>query len=357
MDRDMQTDVAIVGAGLGGLYAAYRLLNSGLKCCVIEARSRVGGRILSLPSAAEGLDVDLGPTWYWPHQPRIQRLLDELGIESFDQYSAGEAIYELRSGQCQRAGTAMAMHSRRVQGGMQRIVDKLADRLGPGGLNLSHTVETIERTSTGWKIGCTENATAFDARHLILAMPPRLIAQTFGGTSWLPQALRGALARVPTWMAAQAKFVATYDTAFWRGQGLAGDAFSQVGPLVEIHDASASVDAGHALFGFIGIASDIRTGLPEGALETHCLNQFERIFGPAAGDARQCYLVDWARDPQITVEADLEQDPDHPQIDLIPFQSDLVSLNLGFAVTETATEEAGYLEGALQAAERAVNTV
>src|SRR5262245_20099085 len=36
--------VAIVGAGLAGLHAAYRLLQAGVRAQVYEASSRVGGR-------------------------------------------------------------------------------------------------------------------------------------------------------------------------------------------------------------------------------------------------------------------------------------------------------------------------
>jgi monoamine oxidase len=43
-----EVDVAIIGAGLAGLYAAHRLEAAGLKCVIVEADSRVGGRLLTL---------------------------------------------------------------------------------------------------------------------------------------------------------------------------------------------------------------------------------------------------------------------------------------------------------------------
>ncbi len=50
-------DVAIVGAGAAGLAAAARLVRNGVSVCVLEARDRVGGRILTRRDP--GLDVAL----------------------------------------------------------------------------------------------------------------------------------------------------------------------------------------------------------------------------------------------------------------------------------------------------------
>ena len=41
-------DVAIVGAGPGGTYAAYRLRNKNLNIAVYEQLNRVGGRLFSV---------------------------------------------------------------------------------------------------------------------------------------------------------------------------------------------------------------------------------------------------------------------------------------------------------------------
>ena len=57
----MQTwDVIVAGAGMAGLAAAERLGQAGLKVLVLEARDRVGGRILTLPGLTPEHGIELG---------------------------------------------------------------------------------------------------------------------------------------------------------------------------------------------------------------------------------------------------------------------------------------------------------
>ena len=68
--------IAIVGAGVSGLYAAWRLQQRGMTdWMLIEARDTLGGRILSVPALSAGQSphpartidrFDLGPSWFWP---------------------------------------------------------------------------------------------------------------------------------------------------------------------------------------------------------------------------------------------------------------------------------------------------
>jgi monoamine oxidase len=51
--------VAIIGAGIAGLNAAYQLKKAGISATIYEARSRVGGRMFST-SIDDGLVIDLG---------------------------------------------------------------------------------------------------------------------------------------------------------------------------------------------------------------------------------------------------------------------------------------------------------
>ncbi len=101
----MNTDVLIAGGGLAGLYLANQLEQAGIDYLLVEARDRLGGRVLSLP--ARGSDTqadryDLGPAWFWPGQPRLMRLANELDVGVFPQYSDGNLVFQDAGGTVQR---------------------------------------------------------------------------------------------------------------------------------------------------------------------------------------------------------------------------------------------------------------
>ena len=60
----MKKKLIIVGAGISGIYTAY-LLKDKYDITIIEARDRVGGRILTIN------EFDLGASWIWKHQKNI----------------------------------------------------------------------------------------------------------------------------------------------------------------------------------------------------------------------------------------------------------------------------------------------
>src|SRR5215210_7520251 len=84
-----RADVAVVGAGLAGLVAARDLVAAGLSVAVLEARDRVGGRLLN-HTLEGGAVVELGGQWVGPTQDRVLALAEELGIGLFPTYIEGE---------------------------------------------------------------------------------------------------------------------------------------------------------------------------------------------------------------------------------------------------------------------------
>ncbi|GAA4015587.1 flavin monoamine oxidase family protein [Actimicrobium antarcticum] len=357
------THVLIVGGGLAGLAAALELEQAGIPYLLLEAQARFGGRILSQPVAADaGFGVDLGPTWFWPHQQRMQRLCSQLGLRIFTQHIAGDVLYQQSGGRpVQRNGAGQGMLSYRVEGGTQSLIAALVARLDPARLHHGCAIVRITHGNEGWCVtaGATTHETpaAADApqlvraRHLVLAAPPRKLMQIAGLSQCLPTGLPAALTATPTWMAAQAKFVAVYPTPFWRQDGLSGQAFSRVGPMVEIHDASATADSGFALFGFIGVPAGVRIRHTAGVLHEACLNQLVSVFGARAATPDVSYLKDWAREAWIVSDNDVDESPMHPELDLSAWLPQLHRMKMHFVGSEIAAEEGGYLEGALGSVE------
>jgi monoamine oxidase len=87
-------DVVVVGAGLAGLSAARLLSESGADVTVVEARERVGGRVLN-HHFADGSVVEVGGQWVGPTQDHVLGLIAELGLELFDTYDDGEYMVSL----------------------------------------------------------------------------------------------------------------------------------------------------------------------------------------------------------------------------------------------------------------------
>ncbi|HWI96683.1 MAG TPA: FAD-dependent oxidoreductase [Solirubrobacterales bacterium] len=94
VSESLEADVAIVGAGLAGLVAARRIAAAGKRPVVVEARDRVGGRLLN-EEIGEGKVVEVGGQWIGPTQERIAALAGELGVETFPTYDEGRHLIEI----------------------------------------------------------------------------------------------------------------------------------------------------------------------------------------------------------------------------------------------------------------------
>jgi monoamine oxidase len=91
-----KTKVIIIGAGFAGLAAAYFLQkNKKADVTVLEARSRIGGRIFSYNmDEKENLVIELGGEWIGNSHTRMQELCEELGLELFNNQFDTHLIYK-----------------------------------------------------------------------------------------------------------------------------------------------------------------------------------------------------------------------------------------------------------------------
>lgn len=93
------TDAIVIGAGISGLCAAYRLQQSGRSVIVIERSPRVGGMIHS--ERTEGYLLEYGPNSIQSGTPLIRKLIRDLGLEGRRVEAAESAgvRYLVRNGQ------------------------------------------------------------------------------------------------------------------------------------------------------------------------------------------------------------------------------------------------------------------
>ncbi len=87
-----RADVIVVGAGLSGLTAAREIAFKGKTVIVLEARNRVGGRILN-HDIGNGHVTEMGAEFVGPTQDHIIGLSDQLKVERFDTYDTGLNVY------------------------------------------------------------------------------------------------------------------------------------------------------------------------------------------------------------------------------------------------------------------------
>lgn len=350
-------DIVVIGAGLSGLAAALLAHEKGLSVCVLESRDQSGGRIRSVTNDDGEFRADLGPTWIWPMaQPVISRWIEKLGLTTFPQYDDGNTILDLGPDEPPRVGFIPGQDgSMRIAGGSQALIAALIARLPRGCITANERAKSV-RTDVDAIAVRSSSGVDYSARHLIVALPPRIAAGTLEWLPALPDELSVVLNSTPTWMAPHAKVAILYETPFWRDEGLSGRIVSRAGPIVECHDHCASDGSEAALWGFIGWPHEMRAELGN-TLTSHIHTQLKRCFGADRPDPLSIHIKDWSTDTHVASRNDLEEPMDHPSVRPDILRKTHFGGCITFAGSETADRSPGLIEGAFVAAERAVLNV
>lgn len=190
--------VAVVGAGLAGLSAAWELQEAGADAVVLDAARHAGGMIVT--ERRDGFVVEGGPDGFLAAEPDIQDLARALGIADrlVDQVARGAALWTGRRLETLPEGRAAELlgiqvpaevgvqHAaplqyafRTFEGGMQDIVDALVARLTPR-LRTTQGVTAVAPARRGWRLSFT-GASSLDAEAVILAVPAWVAARLLAG--------------------------------------------------------------------------------------------------------------------------------------------------------------------------------
>lgn len=145
-------EVAIVGGGIAGLTAAWRLREAGIPCRIFEAQNRSGGRMFSLRGHfAGGQSCELGGELIDTGHARIRALAEELGL-LLDDLSVEEPDIRVETfhfgGQLRSEAEIVAAFgpvAERIRADMEPVSD---DDLGAGGQGRARELDLL--SVRGW---------------------------------------------------------------------------------------------------------------------------------------------------------------------------------------------------------------
>jgi monoamine oxidase len=308
--------------------------------------------------AAATLDAQTFETWMRRHlrTPMARRLLTLTGrtvwgTEPAEMSALHVLFYVAGAGGIDRLiDTDGGAQQDRFEGTAHGVAAALARRLGDV-VRLGEAVRAIEQTPEA--VTVTASRARVRAKNVIVAIPPALTARIAFAPE-LPGLRRQLAQRLP--LGALTKIQVLYDRPFWREAGLSGAAVTDQGPVSLTFDSSPSDGAAGVLTGFVG-GDDARAFARVAAPERRAavLAGLRALFGERAAQPADYAEQAWADEPWSG---------GGPTSNFGPGgwtgYGPLLRAPVGrvhWAGTETATNWSGYMEGALQSAQRVVAEV
>jgi monoamine oxidase len=335
-------NIVIIGGGLSGLTLAYLLKKENRNVTLLEASSRLGGRIQTIRGPLDS-PLELGATWFSEAHINLLNLIEVLGLQKYPQYSKGISLFQTKSFEPPQKFIVPEAEqpSYRLVGGTQQIIDALVAQLDSKTLMMNSKVLSLNENGNQIEIEIYNKKKLY-ADKAIICLPPQLAGSSIKFSPQLPHSLTSILPTVQTWMSGSIKFVLEYDQPFWRKKGYSGMLYSHVGTIVEMYDHTNFEEN---KFGFTGFLSGNATHYTLKTRKELVLKQLSELIGTDAMFPK-LYLDKIWSDEFVLAENQLMQRPHqnngHPVLKH-PYMND----KLFFSGTETATQFAGYMEGAV----------
>lgn len=339
--------IHIIGAGLTGLTIAYLLQKKGIQSQLLEANSRIGGRIETI-SGESGVTIEMGATWFSQQHPDLLALIKELELSYFKQYTSGISLFETMSfvppQKFEIPETEAASY--RLEDGSMKLINTLVAKIGSENIKKNSKVIALKSINNQIEI-TTEKGETFLADKVISTLPPHLLVQTIAFEPNLPESLLQLAKNTHTWMGESIKFAVEYPTAFWKENNFSGTLFSQASIIQEMYDHSSADHTKFALKGFLNGGTNT---LSKEERKNKVIEQLIAFFGVEAKNYTAYYEKVWRDEPLTFLPYEklvmAHQNNGHAIYKNIFFDGKLY-----ISGSETATQNPGYMDGAVNAAQ------
>jgi monoamine oxidase len=234
--------------------------------------------------------------------------------------------------------------------GAQELSKRLRARLGHA-VRLSEPVRRIEQDQDGVTVFSAKGD--YRAERVIVALPPALIP-SLQFEPQLPVRRKQLLQRYA--MGATIKVIGVYERAFWREEGYSGEVVSNTPPFSVVYDNSSADGSIAALVGFV-VGDEARrwSSLSPEEQRIRATRAWARYFGEEALKVRDFVAQDWCTKRYSGGCPVSFLPPGAMGTGAAAIRAACGRVH--WAGTETAVEWTGYLEGAIEAGERAANEV
>ena len=236
----------------------------------------------------------------------------------------------------------------KFKGGMHQIAAKLAAELGDRVI-LSAPVSHVEQNDSG--VTVTSAKGTFHAKHLIIAVPPGTV-ERISFEPHLPAMRDGLHQRMP--MGNIVKINIAYERPFWRDAGFSGQVVTDDDTLGIVMDDTQETGPAVLICFIEGRHALALSALGRDERRARTIASLIRFFGPEAENPLGYDDNDWSLEP--FTHGYVGTMPPGALTRFGPALREPVG-RIHWAGTETSTEWAGHIEGAVRSGIRAAKEV
>ncbi len=335
-------DILIIGAGLSGITLAYLLEKKGIKYHLLEARDRLGGRIVT--RYEDNFAFEMGATWFGNQHQHLMKLIKELNLEFKLQINGETAIVDQRP-----TGKVGAMKippqtedTYKFNHGTYQLINAIATRVPSDKISLNCQVKEIKEVNTS-QVEVVCDTTSFSAKKVVLCLPPNLV----NGLEFFPKLktdVRNIMQKTHTWMGDSIKLCINYDVDFWSDYEFSGSIFSSQQIIQELYQHHFS-----SSFGLVGFINQNYNNYALSDLKDGAIQQLRQYFGKAAEHYKSIHILNWHMEKFTTSKTNQNLVP-HQYNGSKTLREPQWNKKLWFGASETALFNPGYMNGAVQRA-------